>query len=434
MSNLLAIRSLMILVPLLAVGALIAKLKPGRLLSGGASLTVVWNVPTVLFMNVLAVHFGLWTFSASADSSFLGVPVDFWMAEVVLWGPLCLFASSRLPLPVLLIPALIDAVLSGCAPSLIQLQPNWWLGKVIAFFLCIVPAQLLGRWTERRVFVNGRAVLQVLAVSQIVVVMVTLVLEKSGGSWGQVFQNPWWFNALMLPFLGASVVFGYASVHEFVMRGRGGTPVPWDPPCRFVMTGPYSYTANPMHVSFVLLFTSLAVWLQQPAVAVLSVWSVFHGQIFLVWDRAAELSVRHGQDAVSEYKQKVKCWKLSWTPKMPNEATVFIGPGSAPLARVARWFLAKRPAGLEMQRQGMVSGGDASILVAFRLKDGSLDVSGVRALCRLMEAVSLPWAWLSWFVRLPGVIAFLEAGIRILGPTPRESRKLQSEVDAVNDG
>ena len=57
----------------------------------------------------------------------------------------------------------------------------------------------------------------------------------------------------------AGAILGLACVLLFVMAGRG-TPVPLDPPRRFVAVGPYRYVRNPMYVGGlgILLGTGLA--------------------------------------------------------------------------------------------------------------------------------------------------------------------------------
>ena len=70
-----------------------------------------------------------------------------------------------------------------------------------------------------------------------------------------------WFQALMLP-----GVLGLCAVQEFVKRG-GGTPIPYDPPCKLVTSGPYAYLRNPMQVSAMLVLLLLGIILRSYWVA-----------------------------------------------------------------------------------------------------------------------------------------------------------------------
>ncbi len=49
----------------------------------------------------------------------------------------------------------------------------------------------------------------------------------------------------------------------FVLEGYG-TPAPWDPPQRFVVSGPYRYVRNPMLSSFIINDTSGSSGNEQP--------------------------------------------------------------------------------------------------------------------------------------------------------------------------
>src|SRR5262245_30484385 len=77
----------------------------------GAVLACLWNLPAVLLLHVVATRAGWWRFEASGGL-LLGMPVDFYLEWVWLWGGLALLAFPSQSLSVLvLVLFAIDAVL-----------------------------------------------------------------------------------------------------------------------------------------------------------------------------------------------------------------------------------------------------------------------------------------------------------------------------------
>jgi hypothetical protein len=199
-----------------------------------------------------------------------------------------------------------------------------------------------------------------------------------------------------MPALAYFVGLGWIAVHEIITRGRGGTPVPWDPPRRLMATGPYSFVANPMHVSLFLLFAGLALWLRSPWVVLLAVWTFFHGHLFVIWDGPEELSDRHGAEEVQRWKAHVRPWLLRWRPWLAEPSTVRIS-GRGLLPRLARGLVARGVTSLEVEDGGTQEPGR----VVYRFPDSGFELEGVLALTRITDHLSLPWAWTGWLVRLP---------------------------------
>jgi protein-S-isoprenylcysteine O-methyltransferase Ste14 len=71
-------------------------------------------------------------------------------------------------------------------------------------------------------------------------------------------------------------------IRDFAVRGRG-TPAPWDPPRRLVVTGPYRYVRNPMYIASLMLLAGEALLFGSPGVAIYAaaVWLAFHLRVIL---------------------------------------------------------------------------------------------------------------------------------------------------------
>jgi protein-S-isoprenylcysteine O-methyltransferase Ste14 len=102
----------------------------------------------------------------------------------------------------------------------------------------------------RRIFAVARAiVIGSLAVS----VWVYLVPRWLGGA--KAFSDPRPLGWIVIA-LGATI--GLPCVWEFAWRGLG-TPAPFDPPRKLVVSGPYRFVRNPMYVGGGLVFIGEAI-------------------------------------------------------------------------------------------------------------------------------------------------------------------------------
>jgi len=103
---------------------------------------------------------------------------------------------------------------------------------------------------------------------------------------------------------GATVVAW--CIGTFITRGRG-TPAPFDPPRRFVATGPYRFVRNPMYIGgfFVLLGVGLAV--QSAAITALGLVFVLLAHVLVVLYEEPALSRRFGE-SYRQYRSSVGRW------------------------------------------------------------------------------------------------------------------------------
>lgn len=120
------------------------------------------------------------------------------------------------------------------------------------------------------------------------------------------------FPGLVLAALGAILVL--ACVAAFAFAGEG-TPAPFDPPRRFVASGPYRWVRNPMYLG---AFGVLAGWglaFRSPSVVVLAAiaWVLAHG--FVVLLEEAGLERRFGE-SYRAYRRTTN----RWIPRAPRAA------------------------------------------------------------------------------------------------------------------
>ena len=101
-------------------------------------------------------------------------------------------------------------------------------------------------------------------------------------------------------------------VNLFNVEGLG-TPVPFDPPTRFVVTGPYQYVRNPMVLGLLLILSGEAALYRSPAVLLYSLGLAVLAGLFVRFVEEPDLERRFGA-SYRAYKQHVP----RWIPKAPR--------------------------------------------------------------------------------------------------------------------
>ena len=95
-------------------------------------------------------------------------------------------------------------------------------------------------------------------------------------------------------------------VNLFNVQGRG-TPVPFDPPARFVASGPYRVVRNPMVIGLLLFLLGEAALYQSRAVAVYFLAVMSLAAAFVRWVEEPDLERRFGPPYLA-YKRQVPRW------------------------------------------------------------------------------------------------------------------------------
>jgi protein-S-isoprenylcysteine O-methyltransferase Ste14 len=117
-------------------------------------------------------------------------------------------------------------------------------------------------------------------------------------------------------------VVGLPCVWEFAWRGLG-TPAPFDPPRKLVISGPYRYVRNPMYVGMGIAMLGFAIVFPHGAVIFLSelVIAFVLVSLFIVFYEEPTLRRMFGDDYL-EYCRNVRRWIPRLTPfdKRPTAA------------------------------------------------------------------------------------------------------------------
>ena len=401
------LRNLLLLVPMIAVGAAYARKQPDRRQFAAACLAGLWCLPALLAVHQASKVFGWWWFQPSG-ATVLGMPADLLFAWALLWGALPVIAWPGVNLAAIVIVALgVDALYMPKLSPVVVLNSNWWWGETLSLLLVLVPAQLLGRWTMKSTQLAARASMQCLTFFGIVFVLLPAVALDP-------FNRPWSFETswTLLALWSLPAITGISALQEFVERGQG-TPVPFDPPLLLVRSGIYSYVRNPMQLAITLLLPAVLCHLGGWIGLLGLVSAVAYSQGFALWDEQQDLPDRFGAAWV-EYSARVPRWLPLHRPQaLPAELHVDAGCAQCrdlgcAIAKLCPLYLEIVPASSELRR------------ITYTASDG-YSVSGVAAVARALEHVNFGWALLGMTMRLPVLVTALQVVADMAGGGPREN-------------
>jgi protein-S-isoprenylcysteine O-methyltransferase Ste14 len=118
-----------------------------------------------------------------------------------------------------------------------------------------------------------------------------------------------WTHALGIGLMTVGGILAFACVATFVTRGQG-TPAPFDPPRKFVATGPYRFVRNPMYIGgFVVLF-GFGLYEQSPAILLFALPWLLLAHLFVIVYEEPHLRATFGA-AYEAYCGSVPRW-LPW--------------------------------------------------------------------------------------------------------------------------
>ena len=402
---------------LLVLGAAVWQRSRPRMFAG-CLLSAIAVLPSLLMLEHLNRTFSWWTYGG-AGLQFGGMPIELYLGWAVLWGLLPQIALRRLPIAGAAgAMVVLDFLVMPRLRPLVALSPRWFAGEAAAVLLVLLPALCLARWTEERTHLRGRAAGQVVLAALLflyVVPEIAFALLPGTAGWAALTRLPG--SALQLVFAGIFVlaVPGLAAVLEFAERGQG-TPIPYDPPQRLVVSGVYRYCANPMQLSSAAVMLVWAQALRSWPLFVAAALAVAYSAGLAEWDEAVDLDERFGAEW-RVYRSAVPSWRCRWRPLCAGPpARVYLARTCGPCSEVRVWIEARQPLGLLVL--------DAEALPASSIRrmryvasDGST-VDGVRALGRVLEHLDARWAFAGAILRLPGVwrVVQLLADISGLGP------------------
>jgi protein-S-isoprenylcysteine O-methyltransferase Ste14 len=403
------VRGLGLFGPLSAV-ILVAVLRPpppARI--AAAILASAWTVAVLPAVNLLAVQQEWWSFHADGGTV-AGLPVDLLLGWALIWGTLPALAAGRQPLAVTGCTLVwLDLVLMPLLQPVVRLGGRWLYGEALAVAAALLPALLLARWTERNQRLPVRALAQLALVGVLLLALPVAMLTPAlpgGRALGVGVQ-----------ILAVPLLLGVAAVREFAVLGHG-TPLPYDPPRRLVTTGPYAYVRNPMQLSMTLAYLVLSALTRDARLLVAVVVVVTYSAGLAAWHEGAQLRRAHARDW-DRYRAGVRPWlprRRPW-PGMPP-ARVYVAGTCGVCDQVGRWIRRRSPVALEVVAAEVHPAGLRRI--TYESLDGRDRAQGIAALARVLQHLSLGWAWLGWALLLPGVAPATQLVVDGLGFGPRD--------------
>jgi protein-S-isoprenylcysteine O-methyltransferase Ste14 len=104
--------------------------------------------------------------------------------------------------------------------------------------------------------------------------------------------------------IGIGLALFSASLHQFIVRGRG-TLAPWDPPKHLVVQGPYRYVRNPMISGVIFILTGEACVLLSRQHAMWALIFILINATYIPLFEEPQLRDRFGAD-YDEYRRHVR--------------------------------------------------------------------------------------------------------------------------------
>ncbi|MEW6296267.1 MAG: isoprenylcysteine carboxylmethyltransferase family protein [Thermodesulfobacteriota bacterium] len=93
----------------------------------------------------------------------------------------------------------------------------------------------------------------------------------------------------------AGTLLLFSGAYYLVSRGEG-TPLPFDPPKRMVVAGPYAYVQHPMALGFLAVAFAEALWFRSLSLAVYALLLTALVNLYLAYVEEPHLERRFGED------------------------------------------------------------------------------------------------------------------------------------------
>lgn len=416
------IRAISLYAPLVFTFAIWSLRKLSRAEATGALLATAWNLPALLAVNLMAMHFGWWNFSVKGGTLF-AMPVDLLIGWAAFWGTAAalLFRNTQLRIVALAL-GIADLILMPMCAPVVMLRKGWLIGECVALSACMAPGLLLARWTRDCRYVKRRAFLQAVCFSGSFLFVVAAVANGSGRLEWLTHITPFRLDLLAIVFFLAALP-GLSAVQEFAVIGQG-TPLPFDPPRQLVRSGIYRYIANPMQSSTALLLIVVAIGLKLPWLFVGSLVSIVYSAGLAAWDEDSDLRQRYGQSFL-DYRTQVRNWLPRWRPVISRPARIYLAEDCFKCSQMAAFLKSLKPIGLEI-----VAAEDhpRRNLERMTYESESVEDDGLAALGRALEHVNLGYALAGMALRLPGINAALQAIVDASGGGPMPVTRRSCEL------
>lgn len=379
-------------------------------------LSFLWTLPTLLVLQRLNLHYEWWSFDTHT-LCLLGMPVALYLGWAIFWGLLPQLAWPKLDvLSVATVAFSFDFFFMLYLDPALEVNrravagrsvPTWLIGEAIGILLVLVPAMFLFRWTETDKRLNLRATGQVILSGLIFLYLVpelVFALRHGTAGWRPLFTNSPFLRQIWLQVLFLLAVPGISAVQEFAIRGYG-TPLPYDPPRKLVVSGIYRYCANPMQSSCTMVMLAEGLMLRNLWLIVAAVVSAIYSAGLAHWDEEVDLGRRFGSGSPtylnwSSYRAAVPVWRIRWSPFLAGPSSTLYVASTCPACRGVRTFIEERnPTGLILQDAESLPSGSIQRL-RYVSADGAAE-SGVVAFARALEHINFAWSFCGLLLRLP---------------------------------
>ena len=130
--------------------------------------------------------------------------------------------------------------------------------------------------------------------------------------WRHEYALPMWARAFGAALVAVGLVSLVESFARFVRRGHG-TPAPFAPPRRLVVTGQYRHVRNPMYVALMVIVVGQALWFGSRALGLYAavLFVLFHLRV--VTHEEPRLARQFGGE-FDDYSRGVPRWLPRMTP------------------------------------------------------------------------------------------------------------------------
>ena len=411
--------TLMLYLPMVMAWGLWMLFRPRLKIAGPLTLALLWNFTALYFVNLLAVKLGWWSFHTT-ELTLAGMPLIPWLGWAILWGLCFPLIPTQNGLVLVLLALLLDLLLMPLLEPSVTLGSWWLIGELLAIVLAFIPGLLNYRWTLNKRNLWGRVFCQAVIFSfLLLLVLPTIVLELTEGR-SLIFPDRHWvLAALQLQFLLGFAWLGLLAVVEFANQGDG-TPVPFDPPTRLVVSGPYAYFVNPMQTATVGFLICYGWYLESWALAAAGPMVLFYALGVANPSENVDLTLRY-QNSWKHYKNRFLPFLPRYRPIKPKtSATMYFAESCDTCNRMRHWFEARNPIGLEFRPAENFPGGlpERAIYV-----DGDYSYRGVRAIAKALGHIHLFAAILGWILLFPFVALVMQIVVDLEGVKPPDTPK-----------
>ncbi|WP_415975358.1 methyltransferase family protein [Rhodococcus sp. 077-4] len=381
---------------------------------------------SLLPINALAVRLDWWSFGTDG-LAWSEVPVDVILGWALLWGAVPILLSRWVnPLPVVAGLLAADVLVMGSLEPLVVLTPSWWWGELLAVLVCLVPATALGMLTAFQRALRARVVLQmVLFAALLLFVIPAAAFEATGRTWSGVLAGiggP--LDSVTMQLIALVGIVALRAVWDFAIIG-GGTPFPWDPPGRLVVSGPHAYVANPMQLCAVLILALAALLTGEVVLLLAAVAGMAFSSGIAAWNEKGHLRRRFGRSWI-DYRSTVR----DWLPRRHASAdrasgTLYASVTCDPCSAVGPWFAKRTSAGLTVA--AAENHPDELRRIRYESADGRVFADGTRAIGCALEHLTLGWAVLGWVMRAPVLASVIALVTDACGGAPRSIPRRMSQ-------